>query len=38
MLCCLWEGWLKLPYPLDAVRNSSVKSLTVARYRVDAPL
>jgi hypothetical protein len=38
VLRCLGEGWLKLPSPLDAVRNSLVESSIVARYGVDASL
>jgi hypothetical protein len=34
----LGEEWPKLPSPLDAVRNSSLESLTVAHCGVDAPL
>jgi hypothetical protein len=38
MLCHQGEGWLKLSSPLNAVRNSSMESLIVAHYGVDAPL
>jgi hypothetical protein len=34
----LGKGWLKLPSPLDAVRNSLVESSIVACYGVDASL
>jgi hypothetical protein len=34
----LGEGWLKLPSPFDAVRNSSVESSIMAHCRVDASL
>jgi hypothetical protein len=34
----LGEGWPKLPFPLDVVRNSSVESSIVAHYGVDTPL
>jgi hypothetical protein len=30
VLRCLGEGWLKLPFPLDTVSNSSVESSIVA--------
>jgi hypothetical protein len=36
--CLLGEGRLKLPSPLDAVRNSSVESSIMPRHGVDAPL
>jgi hypothetical protein len=36
-LCLLGEGRLKLPSPLDVVRNSSVESSIMARCGVDAP-
>jgi hypothetical protein len=38
MSCFLGEGRLKLPSPLDVVRNSSVESSIMARRGVDAPL
>jgi hypothetical protein len=38
MLRRLGEGWPRLPCPLDAVRNSSVESSTMARCGVDALL
>jgi hypothetical protein len=34
----LWEGWSKLPFPLNIDRNSSVESSIVARYNVDTTL
>jgi hypothetical protein len=37
MLCLLGERWPKLPFPLEAMRNSSVASSIVAHYGVDAP-
>jgi hypothetical protein len=37
VLRLLGEGWLKLPSPLDAMRNSSVESSIVACCGVDAP-
>jgi hypothetical protein len=36
VLCRLGEGWPRLPSLIDIVRNSSMESLTVAHYRVDA--
>jgi hypothetical protein len=34
----LGEGWPRLPFLLDAVRNSSVESSIMALCGVDAPL
>jgi hypothetical protein len=38
MLCCLGEGWLKLPSPVDAVRNSLVESSIVAPMKMAPSL
>jgi hypothetical protein len=38
MSCLLGEGRLKLPSPLNVMKNSSAESSIMAHHGVDAPL